>query len=463
MPLNYQQYQDEIKADIAAVLGEAECQPILFIGSGFSKRYATAPNWEELLRLLAEKCPQIHKDFAYYKQTYNGDLVKIGSIFTDIYREWAWGEGKKIFPEEFFSDKYPQDVFIKYMIAELLKGLGPSAKGSYGSAELDAEIAALKAIHPHSIISTNYDQLIEPLFPDYEQIIGQKILRKPYLSIGEIFKIHGCISDPLSMVLTEEDFRDFENDKKYLSAKLLTYFAEHPLLFIGYSAEDQNIKSILYDVDRMIQPNMALAPNIYFLDWDPDLKAQTYPPRDRVIAAQDGRNIRIKNITASSFEWVFKAFENNGTLEKINMKLLRALMARTMHLIRTDIPKKTVEVDFQTLEHAVENEENFAKLFGVTSISDPTQVNAVYPFTLTGVAQKLGYTNWSYANQLITVITEETTIDIKKSDNPYHITMKTGEKSSTNKYSQATVDLLAKVASGKDYVDSFTSVMQKHK
>ncbi len=49
MPMDYKQYQDEVTQDILNVLGQAGCQPILFIGSGFSKRYAGAPNWEELL------------------------------------------------------------------------------------------------------------------------------------------------------------------------------------------------------------------------------------------------------------------------------------------------------------------------------------------------------------------------------------------------------------------------------
>jgi len=62
--------------------------------------------------------------------------------------------------------------------------------------------------------------------------------------IGEIFKIHGCITDPAGIVLTDDDYEDWNNKKKYLSAKLLTYFLEHPVLIIGYSAQDPNVLSI---------------------------------------------------------------------------------------------------------------------------------------------------------------------------------------------------------------------------
>src|SRR5689334_22732840 len=125
MPMDYTQYQQEVIADIASVLASASCQPILFIGSGFTKRYAGGPNWEELLRKLAAACPLIDKDFAYYKQAHEGDLKRIGSLFSDLYREWAWTKGKNKFPAEYFTEGYTSDVFIKHTIATLLKDLGP--------------------------------------------------------------------------------------------------------------------------------------------------------------------------------------------------------------------------------------------------------------------------------------------------------------------------------------------------
>jgi hypothetical protein len=449
MQRDYKQYQQEVAADVATVLRDAGCQPILFIGSGFSKRYAIAPNWEELLRKLADICPLIDKDYAYYKQTY-GDLMKIGSVFADAYLEWAWDKGQSKFPAEYFSETFPPDIFLKHTVAELLKDMGPS-KGSYGSAELDAEIAALKAMSPHAIVTTNFDELIEPLFPEYERVIGQTILRQPYLSIGEIFKIHGCVSQPSSLVLTKEDYVVFNTDKKYLSAKLLTYFAEHPLVFVGYSATDPNIKSVLYDVDRMIRANFQLIPNIYILEWSTDLTEASYPAHDRVLSVGEDREIRIKSISASSFEWVFKAFSTGSSLEKVNMKLLRALMARTVDLVRKDVPTKRIEVDFQTLEHKMGSGESVATLLGITSLDHASKVNATFPYTLTHVAEQLGFGYWSYANQLIDLVKQQTGFDIKGSDNTYHITMRTGKKSWTNKYSQAIVDLLSKVAKGDDY------------
>ncbi len=454
MPIDYKQYQEEVTTDVAKVLADAGCQPILFVGSGFSKRYAHGPNWEELLTALAKKCPLIDKDFAYYKQTYNDDLKKIGSVFTDLYREWAWGKGKSEFPVDYFNASVPADIFIKHAIAKLLKGLGPNAEGSYGSPDLDAEIEALKNISAHAIITTNYDEVIESLFPEYEAIIGQQIMKKGYLAIGEIFKIHGCLTIPQSLVVNEADYQRFDEDHKYLSAKLLTYFIEHPLVFIGYRATDPNIKAILYDVYRMVRAATTdIVPNIYLLQWDETINETSNPAREYVISVAPDINIRIKSITANSFEWVFKAFGQAGNLEKINTKLLRALMARSVELIRSDIPKRHVEINFEQLEHAVESGESFAKLFGVTSLADPSKVNLDYKYAATGVGQKLGYGTWHEVRKIINRIKEEKGFDITATDNRYHIALKLGHKSPqlTHRYTEAAVDLFRKVINGEPY------------
>ena len=88
----------------------------------------------------------------------------------------------------------------------------------------------------------------------------------------------------------------------------------------------------------------------------------------------------------------------------------------------------------QCVVHAIQAEirgESVATLLGITFLH-ASKVNATFPYTLTQVAEQLGYGYWSYANQLLDVVKEQTGFDVKGSDNTYHITMRTGKKSWTN-------------------------------
>lgn len=67
MVQNYNNYIESVTDDIETCIESMCCQPILFIGSGLSRRYFNAPNWEELLKKMGEQCPKIDKAFAYYK------------------------------------------------------------------------------------------------------------------------------------------------------------------------------------------------------------------------------------------------------------------------------------------------------------------------------------------------------------------------------------------------------------
>lgn len=447
----YKNYQEAIKADIAETLKLFQCQPILFVGSGFSRRYAGGPNWETLLKQAAELCPAIDKDFTYYKQKYPNNLPLVGSIFSEIFFEWAWTkDGRNHFPPELFSPEIPRDSYLKYTIAKLLGNLSSEK----AEEELQAELTSLTKLGPHAVITTNYDTLLEPLFPQYEVVVGQSVFRQSALVVGEIFKIHGSISDLKSIVLTHEDYEIFNRTKRYLSAKLLTYFAEHPLLFIGYGANDDNIKNVLYDMSRMFTPTTALIPNIYILQWDESINEKSEPVRERVLEVGDDINVRIKSISANDFRWVYEAFGANGVMEKVDLKALRSLANRMHKLIRTDIPSKSVQVNYEALEHAISNQGTFANLFGVTGLGDPGAANANHPYTSTSFAQQVGVSHWYHTNELIKKIKIDTGFDMQSFDNIYHVAIKTGQAkgSKVRKYSDAAVSLLKKVLAGEEYV-----------
>ncbi|WP_201272920.1 SIR2 family NAD-dependent protein deacylase [Sinorhizobium meliloti] len=444
----YERYVEEITEDITNTLQEYGCQPILFVGSGLTKRYMGAPSWEELLGYLAVKCSSIDKKLVFYKQLLK-DPIRIGEEFARLYQEWAWGAGHNEFPKEMFEEDIGAQSYIKYMIAAHLRALNPgNAKGL--SADHQQEIEALAKIRPHAIITTNYDEMLEMIFPDHQRIIGQQILKGQHFSIGELYKIHGCVSDHDSIVFTEKDYEDFLKRKKFLSAKLLTFFSEHPLVFVGYNAGDPNIRAILSDIDEALPEKGGIIPNVYILQWDPSLKDDSWPARDKVIPTDGDRSVRVKLISASDFNWVFDAFAANPILNNVNTRVLRSLIARSYELVRHDIPKMKVEADFKMLTSAVQDSESFAKLFGIANINDYSKAGAQHPYSLTEVSKALGRNTWHFAGNLIDAVTETTGVNIRKSDNRYHRGERVN-KTTFHKYSDEAIELLRKVRDGEDY------------
>lgn len=446
MARNYAQYVADVTEDIKTCIGDMACQPILFVGSGFSKRYLNGPSWEELLRSLADHCPEI-KQFAYYKQRYP-DFVDIGTQFSEKYNDWAWGEGQDQFPNELFGEGNSPQIYVKHTVAEMLKELLDS-----NGIELAGEIELLKKIRPHSVITTNYDQLLERFFPEYEAVVGQKILYANHASIGEIFKVHGCVSQPESIILTRSDYDEFVKRKKYLSAKLLAFFAEHPLLFVGYRAEDSNIKAILADIDEILSEEGKIIPNIYILEWDDRDLEDEYPRRERLIPVSDHRSVIIKSIVAKDFDWVYSAFGANEALQNVNPRLLRALLARTYQLVRSDIPRNPVQVDYQVLANVTEQDGQLAKLYGIADGADGTAFNLSFPYTLTTLGQSMGYKFWHQCDRLLHVINETAGVDLKSFDSKYHCAIMNAGQVQSHRYSEAFRELLEKVRSGAEYVE----------
>lgn len=79
--MDFTEYQEEIIEDVKSCLENLQVQPILFMGAGISQRYIKAPDWEGLLKQLAEICPLIKRPYGYYSQTKGDNKPLIASDF----------------------------------------------------------------------------------------------------------------------------------------------------------------------------------------------------------------------------------------------------------------------------------------------------------------------------------------------------------------------------------------------
>ncbi|NOD95485.1 SIR2 family protein [Ruegeria sp. HKCCD4884] len=440
--MSYEDYKAVITEDVAQQISTLRCQPVLFFGSGMSRRYLDAPTWSGLLERIADDCPLIDRAYAYYAQSCTAE-PQIGSLFAEKYRDWAWDTGSNKFPDTLFDATVSPDAFLKYAVSEVIR--------EYSDVEIDGfnppiadEINALKEIKPHAILTTNYDTFLEKVFPDYKVIVGQTALKGMPLAIGEIFKIHGCIEDISQIVITSEDYETFGRKKKFIAARLLSLFNEHPLLIAGYSASDPNVRALLSDIDEALALPGSLIENIYFVEYDPDAVTKSSLPTEKLIQIEEKRSVRVKLIVTSDFQWVFEAFKSPDTINAVPASMMRAILARSYELVRTDAPRNTLEVDYDFLERKLDNPTEFAKLFGITTVSDASILSAKYRFSSTELGKALGGKSWHIAVKLIDQVKAETGFDMKAGDNKYHRQQRVNT-SMFHQYSDEAYDLLKRV------------------
>jgi hypothetical protein len=442
----YLRYVERNGALIRDTLDLLQCQPIFFVGSGIPKRYFKAPGWLELLKIVAKRIGIDDAEFNYMLQKCDGGAIPLGQSLQDNAFEWAWKRGKPQFPKEYFETEVHRSCFLKHLACREIASLQPK-KTQIAKLPLFEEIELLKATNPHAIITTNYDNFMEQIFEGYEPIIGEKVIRYNLNMIGEIFKIHGSTDDPQTIVLTSDDYDNYRQKKKYISAKLLTYLAEHPVFVFGYGFGDPNVTEIIEDVGEIIGGEERFISNIFYVQWDPSVQKSTSFREEYVVGTGD-RQYRVRAIVADEFSWIYKAISQEREIGSINVRTLRAIASRMYKIIRTDIPRKQFEVNYDTLEGLAESEADLPHLLGLVEANN---ANLAHPYVLTQVGQQLGFKSWHGARQLIERIRADKGVSIVETDNRYHCAVKGGAKTIFHKYSKEAVSLLQKVKDGGPY------------
>lgn len=459
----YEGYLNTSMEKLKITLDDSGSRPILFIGSGLSRRYINGPSWVELLKYLIEQNPNITKPIGYYTQRTGNDFPQIASTIVSEYQDYAWEvQGDGTFPDYLYSTDFSESIYLKYQIKVLLNEL---LESSVLAEEYSREIELLKQLNPHAIVTTNYDQLLETIFPNFKVVIGQQVIKnRKALNIGHILKIHGCVSQPEEIIISKDDYEKFKDNRKYISAKLLTYFMEHPIIFIGYSISDENIQKLLSDISAIVSENDdTLVNNLWFVEWqDEKIPSEFEPPSDKIIPLGDNKNIRVNYLLVNDFEELYKNLIQG---DKSDISFLGDLQENIYNIIKS----KTItdlEVDMIRMNE-LKNEESLARYLGFKSnlspisgsrdislvgfgrILDPEQALARFPWRITDIANKLGYSYWHEVNVAVKKVAEQTGFDIKSSNNIYHIDI--GINGSQHRYSAEFLDLIKKVFNEEEY------------
>lgn len=201
--------------------------PVLFVGSGLSRRYYGTPDWNELLEEIACEV----------------DVDK------EEMKKWG-GYEKRATELEYHCFAKKKPLYVegedrRYPLRKIIESIITARSTVFEHKEM--EVNALANIIPIAIITTNYDELLEKTFgKKYNVCIGQDIIWSRADNCSKtIYKIHGSVSKPSSIVITQEDYDNFMASSKYLYAKLMTLFWENPIVFMGYGIGDDNVKNVL--------------------------------------------------------------------------------------------------------------------------------------------------------------------------------------------------------------------------
>lgn len=359
--------EKELKEKIDIIFKSFDTKPVLFFGSGMSKRYYNLPNWKELLSYFSK---YIDPDNAFAFQAIKNEAsqyIQKKEYSNDYLYPYIATLLEEKFNKLFFNNNsFCKEIKDKYH-NEIKSGLSPfkAAICEYlndsilETSTLKNEIISLETLinKTSNIITTNYDNFLEKLFPNYKPLVGQDyIFNNSINSVGNIFEIHGSINQPKSLTITLDDYVNFNNRSKFLSAKLLTLFLEYPIIFLGYSINDANIKNILSDIQCCLtnETSKKLANRMIFIEYVNSVDEQN-------IIETEIEGIRMKKIKLFDYNILFDSFDN--IIDSVDVSTLRLLEDKIIQLVQSS-NNKIDRVYATGLENKELTSENLAVYIG---------------------------------------------------------------------------------------------------
>lgn len=327
-----------MQKNVLEKLVESKKLPVLFIGSGISKRYLYRyPNWDELLELSFKKYNsdmfQFQKHIDSMSRKGLSDFEINAGLATIIENE---------FNAAFFDRKIALNIGNKKNPNWVRHGISPYKMflSSFfkkmrltHSTEMKKEIEKFKSLKAKisAVITTNYDLFLEnEIFPnDYTVFTNQaQLFNADSYNISEIYKIHGSALDANSIVITKDDYDKFNDSRKLIIAKMLTLFAESPIVFMGYSFTDENIQSIIIDFLSCLSPKQLTDIHEHFIFISYKKNEQKLLEIKRTITTSTGDEIPITEIQTDNYLLVFEI------LNKITPGISPAKVRETKRVVK---------------------------------------------------------------------------------------------------------------------------------
>jgi len=303
------------KSNILDNLVKNKRLPILFIGSGFSKRYVNNyPTWMQMLDNIALQIGLKKVQIEAYIQkikaqnhnaTDNVINAKYASLLSSMLRD-------KIISNELDIEKFLDSDELKLYLqgCDCFKLLiSKKFKSLELREEKEEELELLKTARNKisSVLTTNYDDLLNSrIFVDSDVFVFQDDLYfHDHTNYAEIYKLHGDINNPNTIIVTEEDYDGFFSNLKLLTAKVMTLLCDFPVIFLGYSLSDDNIKKIFYDFISSFGADVRVRCKDKFIFVQYQEGQEDLIEGEKVFQ-YEGADITVKTITTDNYADIYK-------------------------------------------------------------------------------------------------------------------------------------------------------------
>jgi hypothetical protein len=315
--------------------------PVVFIGAGLSKRFLiNFPDWTSLLKEFYDSIglpnfygdfnnlrDELQKDYPEYseKELDHYSNIKMGTIIEDRYnKEFNKGsvQIKGFTAENAFRSKISPfkkaiaDRFTTYTLRE----------------SISQEYYQFKRmlLKTQIILTTNYDTFIEDSYnniSEYEitKYIGQKGFFQGTYGYAELYKLHGSVESPNDIIIAESDYDKFEKNSVLISAKIISMMMNSPIIFIGYSLTDINVRKIIKEFTRSLTEDeiLILENRLVLIEY---LKGENNFIEEVVNDKDLG--CKLKVIKTDNFERLFK------TISTINQGIAPTEVRKYQHVIK---------------------------------------------------------------------------------------------------------------------------------
>lgn len=345
-----------MKGNILDYLVEKNEFPIIFIGSGISKRYLdNYPSWLELLEYLWVESKNEGNFYGYLTKVRNEILE--GQDLPDYVLDYEVNirvatELEKAINDSFADGELAIDGIGHKQVYEKkispFKSLICNKFSKYSLKNgVEEEFEAFKEMLGKSqiILTTNYDLIIEDAYNTISDVpiktyVGQRGFFEQTTGFSELYKIHGCASESNSIIITEKDYDKFDKDSVLISAKIISMLLNSPIIFIGYSLKDRNIRNIIKDLTRSLTDEelLRLEKKLIVVEWEEG--------QDGIIEGVENDSelgCRLTTIKTNNYKAIY------DTIKKINQGVSPAEIRKYQHVIKKLIVQRGKEGTLDTV------------------------------------------------------------------------------------------------------------------